>query len=142
MATSAQRGDKKRARAKAVTDVDPEVTLPDEDATLTDGDVYLHDLAKQTAVSPELSGGDVDAAWDKADSGEETVGGTAPTPDQDVVDELGEAVGLTFNEEEPIRTEKVEERDVERWELDPASSEDYEERTRELNPKRRSSRPA
>lgn len=77
------------------------------------------------AESPILSGGDVDAAWDQADVGEETVGGTAPTPDQDVVEELGEAVGLTYEDDEPLRSgEKLEERDRERWELDPASAEE------------------
>lgn len=77
--------------------------------------------------SPRLSGGDVDAAWDAADSGEETVGGSSPTPDQDRVDELGRAVGLTYSDTEPLHsTEKIERRDVDRWELDPASAEDYQ----------------
>jgi len=128
---------KKRAQMQSVADVDPEVNLPD-DATLTEGNALLRDMDLHNATSPELSGGDVDAAWDDADSGEETVGGSSPTPDQDVVDELGAAAGLTFNEEEPLGTEKLERRDDERWELDPASSEDYEERTEELKPKRRS----
>ena len=78
--------------------------------------------------SPELSAGNVDAAWDRIDEGEETVGGSHATPDQDVVDELGKAVGVTYNENEPLRLgQKEEERDSQRWELDPASSEDYEE---------------
>jgi len=128
---------KKRAQMQSVADVDPEVNLPD-DATLAEGSALLRDMDVHNDRGPELSGGDVDAAWDDADSGEETVGGSSPTPDQDVVDELGEAAGLTFNEEEPLRTEKVERRDDERWELDPASSEDYEARTRALKPKRRS----
>jgi hypothetical protein len=78
--------------------------------------------------NPELAGGDVDAAWDRGDEGEETVGGSHATPDQDVVEELGRAVGVTYDENEPLRLgEKEEERDRQRWELDPASSEDYEE---------------
>ncbi|QQS45294.1 MAG: hypothetical protein IPM66_15240 [Acidobacteriota bacterium] len=82
--------------------------------------------------SPTLSGGDIDAAWDQADaSGEETVGGSSPTPDQDVVDELGEAVGLTYRDDEQLDTaEKIAERDRHRWELEPQSSEDYLERSR------------
>lgn len=80
-------------------------------------------LAQHNAESPILSGGDVDAAWDQADVGEETVGGMAPTPDQDVVEQLGEAVGLTYEDDEPLHTgEKLEERDRHRWELDPASA--------------------
>jgi Family of unknown function (DUF6335) len=88
-------------------------------------------LQEDHSESPRLSGGDVDAAWEQADAGEETVGGSAPTPDQAVVDELGEAVGLTYQDQEPIdTTEKVAERDRRRWELDPASSEGYEKRAR------------
>ncbi|MBO0720725.1 MAG: hypothetical protein J2P41_07880 [Blastocatellia bacterium] len=85
------------------------------------------------AETPVVSGGDIDAAWDQSDvSGEETVGGSNPTPDQDIVDELGKAVGLTYQNNEPLDTEeKVSERDRHRWELEPESSEDYEERTEE-----------
>jgi Family of unknown function (DUF6335) len=91
----------------------------------------LDDLRENSpAESPILSGGDLDAAWDQADaSGEETVGGSNPTPDQDNVDQLGDAVGLTYQNEEPLNSEdKLEERDVHRWELEPESAEDYEER--------------
>ena len=49
--------------------------------------------------------------------------------DQDLVEEIGKAVGLTYEDSEPLHTdEKVAKRDVNRWELNPASSEDYEER--------------
>jgi hypothetical protein len=91
----------------------------------------LDDLRENNpAESPILSGGDIDAAWDQADaSGEETVGGSNPTPDQDVVDQLGEAVGLTYENTEPLNTEeKIEDRDTRRWELEPTSAEDFEER--------------
>ncbi|MGP0594806.1 DUF6335 family protein [Nitrospira sp. T9] len=75
-----------------------------------------------------LFGGDLDATMDAGSSGDETVGGSNPTPDQDTVDELGEAVGLTFDNSEELAGEKVYDRDTHRWELDPASSEDYAER--------------
>lgn len=75
-----------------------------------------------------LSGGDFDETMDAGSSGDETVGGSNPTPDQDTVDELGEAVGLTFENSEELAGEKVYDRDTHRWELDPASSEDYAER--------------
>lgn len=75
-----------------------------------------------------LSGGDLDVTMDAGSSGDETVGGSNPTPDQDTVDELGEAVGLTFENSEELAGEKVYDRDTHRWELDPASSEDYAER--------------
>ncbi|MBA3613288.1 MAG: hypothetical protein H0W49_10355 [Nitrospirales bacterium] len=76
------------------------------------------------------SAGDPDANLDAGSSGDETVGGSNPTPDQGNVDELGEAVGLTFEDSEELEGEKISARDTHRWELDPASSEDYEERTK------------
>jgi hypothetical protein len=84
-----------------------------------------------TSVSPQLSAGDVDARWDQAESGgEETPGGSSSTPGQDVVDEIGRAIGVTYQEGEPLRVgRKEEERDEHRWELDPASAEDYGERS-------------
>src|SRR5262245_30107309 len=96
-------------------------------AKLTSGSqLLMKELQEHHATSPELSGGDIDAAWDRADVGEETVGGSTPTPDQDVVGQLGEAVGLTYEDNEPLDTEgKVAKRDDRRWELDPASSEGY-----------------
>lgn len=86
-------------------------------------------LRQNKSTSPALSGGDIDAAWDNADVGDETVGGETSTPDQDVVEELGIAVGLTYEDGEPLHsTEKIEARDKHRWELDPASSEGFNER--------------
>jgi hypothetical protein len=90
-------------------------------------------LAQHTDESPELSAGDVDAAWDKADdAGEEAVGGTTPTPDQDLVDEVGQAVGLTYSDTEPLHTDdKLSKREQDRWDLNPASDPEYEERIKE-----------
>ncbi|MBK8903906.1 MAG: hypothetical protein IPM53_22180 [Anaerolineaceae bacterium] len=85
-------------------------------------------LEEHHSKSPELSGGDIDAAWDDANVGEETVGGMAPTPDQDMVEEIGEAFGITYEDDEPLRTgDKLAERDDDRWELDPESVEDEDE---------------
>jgi Family of unknown function (DUF6335) len=94
---------------------------------------WYEQAQQDTKVPPEavVTGGDIDAAWDQADVGEETVGGTTPTPDQDIVDEIGRAVGLHYEDAEPLHTtEKVERRDEHRWELHPASSEDFSERTK------------
>ena len=80
-----------------------------------------------------LSGGDVDADRRGTDAGEEAVGGSTPTPDQDVVDELGKAVGITYEDAEPLRFgDKIADRDAQRWELNPASSEGYQERVQDL----------
>lgn len=80
------------------------------------------ELEEHHSKSPELSGGDLDADWQSTDvAGDESVGGTAPTPDQDVVDELGQALGVTYEDDEPLDGEKIRERDRNRWELDPES---------------------
>lgn len=84
-------------------------------------------LREHHSESPDLSADDIDAAWDESDVGEELVGGTAPTPDQDQVDEIGEAAGLTYEDDEPLNTrERLEERDRHRWELNPESVEEEE----------------
>jgi hypothetical protein len=85
-------------------------------------------LNEYNAMDPTLSGGDVDAAWEDTDvTGEESVGGSVSTPDQDIVEELGEAVGLTYKDNEELDyAKKVLDRDRERWELNPESAEDNE----------------
>jgi len=89
-------------------------------------------LRQHPDTSPRLSGGDVDAAWEDAAVGEESVAGDNPTPDQDQVDELGAAMGIVYAPGEPLHTaEKVEDRDQHRWELDPASSEGFAGRTKD-----------
>jgi len=86
-------------------------------------------LNEHHGMDPLLSGGDVDAAWeDSAATGEESVGGSAPTPDQDNVDELGKAAGISYQDNEPLNSDKkILERDRKRWELDPRSADDNEE---------------
>ncbi|MEA5515877.1 DUF6335 family protein [Nodularia sp. UHCC 0506] len=83
-----------------------------------------------THTSPAITGGDVDANWQQEDTvGDEAVGGTAPTPDQNVTDEIGEAVGLPMNDKAFLHTHDIlQRRDDSRWELDPMSSDDYSER--------------
>jgi Family of unknown function (DUF6335) len=91
--------------------------------------LLMKELRVHHSKTPKLSADDIDAAWDRADVGEETVGGSSPTPDQDVVDKLGLAVGLIYADNEPLDTEvKIAKRDLQRWELDPASSEGYKKR--------------
>jgi hypothetical protein len=83
-------------------------------------------------VEPSLAGDDPDAFWMEAGtSGDESVVGGNTSPDQNDVDTIGEAVGLPYEDNEPLHTtEKIEERDRHRWELDPASSEDYKIRVK------------
>jgi hypothetical protein len=81
-------------------------------------------------VSPVLTAGDVDADWQDAYSvGDEAPGGDNPTPDQDRVDDIGKALGVEYQDNEELKAaDKIAERDRHRWELDPASSEDYQDR--------------
>ena len=60
---------------------------------------------------------------------DETGDASSPRPDGNLVDEIGEEVGVQFDPAEPLRPiEKVGQRDRDRWELNPSSSEDYEDR--------------
>jgi uncharacterized protein DUF6335 len=78
-------------------------------------------------TSPVMTGGDVDADWEDAYAvGDEAPGGDNPTPDQDRVDDIGRAIGIEYADNEELKgADKVIERDKHRWELDPASAEDY-----------------
>ena len=81
-------------------------------------------------TGPALTGGDVDADWEDAYSvGDEAPGGDNPTPDQDIVDDIGKALGVEYQDNEELKgADKITERDKHRWELDPASSDDYKDR--------------
>lgn len=59
----------------------------------------------------------------------ESIVGSNPPPDPDVVDEIGRSAGLTYEDGEPLQfgVEEAAKDDI-WWELNPASSEDYEER--------------
>jgi hypothetical protein len=83
------------------------------------------ELARYTAASPRLTGGDVDADWRRADAaGEEGVGGTVATPDQDTVDDLGEALGVPRAPDEEFRTsqEILERRDRSRGDQEDSTA--------------------
>jgi hypothetical protein len=84
-------------------------------------------------TSPVMTGGDVDADWEDAYAvGDEAPGGDNPTPDQDRVDDIGKALGVEYQDNEELKaSDKIAERDRHRWELDPASSEDYTDRDKD-----------
>lgn len=102
---------------------------------VTAGSRKLADRLRESgsSVSPTLSGGDIDAQWEMAESGgEETVAGSQSTPGQGNVQEMGEAMGVTYQDNEELKFgEKERSRDLRRWELDPASSDDYQDRVRD-----------
>jgi hypothetical protein len=90
-------------------------------------------LRENNGTDPTLSGGDIDARWDMAESqGDEAATGSTPTPGQNNVQEIGAAIGVTYADDEELKVgEKERSRDQHRWELDPASSDDYQERLKE-----------
>jgi hypothetical protein len=85
------------------------------------------ELSRHTETSPKLTAGDIDARWQDAYAvGDEAPGGDNPTPGQDRVDAIGRALGINYRDDEELRGgEEVTERDKHRWELDPASSDDW-----------------
>jgi hypothetical protein len=87
-------------------------------------------MATHTGVGAVLTAGDVDADWGAAEAvGDEAPGGDNPTPDQDVVDEIGRALGVEYDDDEELQGgDEIASRDRDRWELDPASSDDFDER--------------
>ena len=55
----------------------------------------LREVLEHHETGPAASAGDLDADWQRAESsGEETVGGSVSTPDQDRVDDIGHALGV------------------------------------------------
>lgn len=87
-------------------------------------------MDEHNETGPVMTGGDVDADWEDAYAvGDEAPGGDNPTPDQDIVDDIGKALGVEYQDNEELKgADKITERDKHRWELDPASSDDYKDR--------------
>lgn len=81
----------------------------------------LREVLDHHETGPAVSAGDLDADWQRAQSsGEEAAGGSVSTPDQDVVDEIGHALGVEQPSTAPLRTseEILKDRDRRYWELD------------------------
>lgn len=71
-----------------------------------------------------LEAGDPDVdALDNEFSGEQVPGGSTPSPDQNNVDDIGRAYGVTDSDSGAILSveELLDRRDRRRWELDPRS---------------------
>jgi hypothetical protein len=92
----------------------------------------LERLNAHHETGPRLTAGDIDANWEEAySSGDEAPGGDNPTPDQDIVDEIGRALGVEYAASEELKSaDKIADRDRHRWEFDPASAEDYKDRAK------------
>ncbi len=122
--------DEKQDRNRDGIDDDLEPPIPDVSA----GSRKLAQrLREHTDPDPSLAGGAIDARWDEAASaGDESVAGSSATPDQNVAEDIAEAMGIHYDDDEELKVgEKERNRDIHRWELDPASSDDYRDRARE-----------
>jgi Family of unknown function (DUF6335) len=87
----------------------------------------LRELTEHYGVSPTDSGGDVDADWQRAQSsGEEAVGGSVATPDQDIVDELARPLGVERPPNAQVITsdEILSARDRRRWRTEQQTDEE------------------
>lgn len=89
----------------------------------TDEQGMTRRMRQHHSETPDVTGGDVDAAWEQGeDVGDETPS-TEPMPDHDRVGEMGEALGVTYEDDEPLDfAEKVWRRDEERFEMMPESA--------------------
>lgn len=98
---------------------------------------HVAELVTEMERHPEtgivLTGGDPDADWVRAySSGEEGVGGSVATPDQDVVDEIGRALGVEQDADAPVTMseEILRRRDRLRWHLERDAADVEEGRAR------------
>lgn len=117
-----------RNRNGIADDIEPD--MPDIQA----GSAKLaHRLANDSLADPTITAGDVDAQWEGAQfSGDESAVSSMTTPDNNVVDDIGRAMGVTYGDNEELKFgDKERSRDRKRWELDPASSDDYVDRVRD-----------
>ncbi len=89
-----------------------------------------HQRRMHSGMPESITGGDVDVdVQDAYFTGDEAPGGDNPSPDLEVVDDIGRALGVQYEDAEELKSsDKIIERDRHRWEYDPASAEDYKER--------------
>jgi Family of unknown function (DUF6335) len=105
----------------------PDETVPVDGAGLSRGD---DDVAWERedplSTRPGIESDRLGAGFDPTRLGDETGDASSPRPDENIADEIGAEVGVTYQEGEELDTvNKVAERDRDRWELRPASSEDF-----------------
>ena len=88
-----------------------------------DPELLAHRLRNSTDASPRDAGGDLDADWEDVNTtGSESVAGDNPTPDQSLVEENANAMGVNFEDNEELEfVDKIERRDRERFELEERS---------------------
>ncbi|HEX3704392.1 MAG TPA: DUF6335 family protein [Vicinamibacterales bacterium] len=87
-------------------------------------------LDDHRGMATAITAGDADVDVEDAYfTGDGAPGGDNPAPDAEVVDDIGKALGVQYEDSEELKSsDKIVERDRHRWEMDPASSEDYKDR--------------
>ena len=80
----------------------------------------LKDTQRRQAKFAALTAGDVDTDAEGAySSGDEAPGGDNPTPDQNDVEEIGQAIGVHYADNQELQGgEEVVQRDKHRWETE------------------------
>ena len=114
-----------RARIRRSNDRDQQLEREGKPSAHNRGYDETADLGPSAAEGQEghpiatstLPGSEVNSNWRSAsNAGDEAPGGDNPSPDQNVVEEIGHAIGLEYQDGEPLRSgEKVEARDRARW---------------------------
>jgi hypothetical protein len=117
----------KQGKAKASVAVERFITRLDSSRDDRALEVPLSELLEEGS---HRIADDLDAGWDLSDvclSDVDAAG--SGTPDPNAPEEWGEAFGIHYAASEPLRCgEKERDRDAHRWELDPASADDYRDR--------------
>lgn len=138
-----------REKKKVIIDADQQIrdfyenqppseteAYPDLSNPIPTSDQLMGKIDRMDSDHSGLNSGDPDVSAQGIDAGTETPGGSEPTPDQDIVDEIGKAAGVTYQDDEPLNFgAKVAAHDEKRWELNPASSEDFQQRQKDLDRK-------
>jgi len=122
--------DERKDRNRNGLDDELEPPIPDVSASAAN---LAHRMKDDSLADPTITGGDPDVQWEGAQfSGDESAVSSMTSPEQNEVDQIGRAMGVTYQDNEELNFgEKEHNRDVKRWELDPASSEDYRDRLKD-----------
>jgi Family of unknown function (DUF6335) len=83
----------------------------------------MPDPQLNSLISADAADDAEDDAYRAEVNGDEAVVGSTAVPSQNDTEELAEAVGIVVDDDTLLDTEEMlEERDRDRWELDPASA--------------------
>jgi hypothetical protein len=113
------------SESAAVISVDPEQL---DDVSVIEPPIWEEIAVGGASPLENRTDDDLDPEPDLAEEiGVESIGGAVTTPDWNDVDDLAAAVGIGIPDREMLHTNEIlEDRDTDRWELDPQSAEDFE----------------